>query len=201
MTRGRHNQASFRRKLDPIEKSVWRTENPLALLFKDVANFDAQNPVIGSLLREIDLGKRSANSDMIKKSLSKAHNINNTILLQRFKKFKEAPVNYNDNDDNDDDDNNDNNINNSKNFNYNNISLSPPPSPVKLGDIFETAPTSFNFNNIDLQQQQQQQQRQRQQPFDRFSTAAAPGTQVMSKIEKVIEKEKTKEKVTKNKNR
>ena len=160
VTRGRHNQASFRRKLDPIEKSVWRTENPLALLFKDVANFDAQNPVIGSLLREIDLGKRSANSDMIKKSLSKAHNINNTILLQRFKKFKEAPVNYNDNDDNDDDDNNDNNINNSKNFNYNNISLSPPPSPVKLGDIFETAPTSFNFNNIDLQQQQQQQQRQ-----------------------------------------
>ena len=198
MTRGRHNQASFRRKLDLIEKSVWRTENPLALLLK--ANFDAQNPVIGSLLREIDLGKRSANSDLIKKSLSKPRDINNTILLQRFKKFKEAPVNHNDNDDNDDDDNNGNNINNSKNFNYNNISLSPPLSPVKLGDIFETAPPSFNFNNIDLQQQQQQQ-RQRQQPFDRFSTAAAPGTQVMSKIEKVIEKEKTKEQVTKSKNR
>ena len=40
MTRGRHKQASFRRKLDPIEKSVWRTENPLLLLFKDIANFD-----------------------------------------------------------------------------------------------------------------------------------------------------------------
>ena len=93
---------------------------------------------------------------------------------------------YNDN--NDDDDNNDNNINNSKNFNYNNISLSPPPSPVKLGDIFETAPPSFNFNNVDLQQQQQQQQ-----PFDRFSTTPVPGTQIMSEIEKVIEKEKTKE--------
>ena len=58
VTRGRHNQASFRRKLDPIEKSVWRRENPLALLFKDVANFDAQNPVIGSLLGEIDLEKK-----------------------------------------------------------------------------------------------------------------------------------------------
>ena len=57
VTRGRHNQAIFRHKLDPIEKSVWRTENQLALLFKDVANFDAQNPVIGSFLREIDLGK------------------------------------------------------------------------------------------------------------------------------------------------
>ena len=84
MTRGRHNQASFRCKVDPIEKSVWRTENPLALLFKDVANFDVQNPVIGSLLREIDLGKRSTNSDLIKKSLSKAPDINDTILLQRF---------------------------------------------------------------------------------------------------------------------
>ena len=120
---------------------------------------------------------------MIKKSLSKAPDINDTILLQRFKKFKETTINYNDNDDDDN-----NNINNSKNFNYNNIFLDPPPSPVRLGDIFETAPPSFNFNNVNLQQQQQQQ---RQQPFDRFSTPAAPSTQVMSKIEKVIEKEKT----------
>ena len=65
VTRGRHNQASFHHKLDPIEKSVWRTEKPLALLFKDIANFDVQNPVIGSLLRDIDLGKRSTNSDLI----------------------------------------------------------------------------------------------------------------------------------------
>ena len=150
MTRGRHNQASFLRKLDSIEKSVWRTENLLALLFKDVANFDAQNPVIGSLLRESSL-------------ISTVPNINDTVLLHRFKKFKETPVNYNDNDD---DDNNDNNINNSKNINYNNISLSPPPSP-----------TSFNFNNVDLQQQQQQ--RQQHQPFDSFSTAAVPGEQVI----------------------
>ena len=55
VTRGTHNESSFRRKLDPIEKNVWRTENPLALLFKDVSNFDAENPVIGSLLREIFL--------------------------------------------------------------------------------------------------------------------------------------------------
>ena len=154
VTRGRHNQASFCRKLDPIEKSVWRTENPLALLFKDVANFDAQNPVIGSLLRELDLGKKSTNSDLIKKLLSKALDINDTIFLQRFKKFKETSINYNYN--YDDDGNNDNNINNSKNNNYNNISLGPPPSPIKLGDIFETSPPSFNFNNVNLQQEQQQ---------------------------------------------
>ena len=65
VTRGRRNQASFCRKLDPIEKSVWRTENPLVLLFKDIANFDAQNPVIGSLLREIDLGKSKTISTVV----------------------------------------------------------------------------------------------------------------------------------------
>ena len=84
VTRGIHNQAGFRSKLDPIEKSVWRTENTLALLFRDVPNFDAQNSVIGSLLREIDLGKRSTNNDLIKKSLSKGPDINDMILLQRF---------------------------------------------------------------------------------------------------------------------
>ena len=115
-------------------------------MFKDVTNFDAQNPVIGSLLREIDLGKNKTKSSLI----STAPDINGTILLHRFKKFKETPINYNDNDD---DDNNVNNINNSKNFNYNNISLSPPPSPVKVGGIFETALPSYNFNNVDLQQQ------------------------------------------------
>ena len=92
VTRGRHNQVIFLGKLDPIEKSVWRTENPLALLVKDIANFDAQNPIIGSLLREIDLGKRSTNSNSIKKSLSKAPDINDTILLQRFEKFKEIRI-------------------------------------------------------------------------------------------------------------
>ena len=173
VTRGRHN------KLDPIEKSVWRTENPLALLFKSVANFVAQNLIIGSLLREIDLGKNKTKNSLI----STAPDINDTVLLHRFKKFKETPINYNDNDD---DGNNDNNINNSKNNNYNNISLNAPPSPIKLSNIFETAPPSFNFNNVDLQQQQQQ-------PFDRFSTAAIQDEQIKSEIEKAVQKEKIKE--------
>ena len=55
--------------------------------------------------------------------------------------------------------------------------------------IFKTAPPSFNFNNVDLQKKK----KKKQLPFDRFSSAAVPGTQVMSEIEKVIEKEKTKE--------
>ena len=65
--RGRHNEASFRRKLDLIKKNVGRKENPLELLFKDVSNFGAQNPVIGSLLREIDLRKTDTLSNFFKK--------------------------------------------------------------------------------------------------------------------------------------
>ena len=65
-------EESIRGKLDPIKKSVWRTENPLVLLFKDVGTFDTQNPVIGSFLREIDLQKNDTNTALIKKSLSAA---------------------------------------------------------------------------------------------------------------------------------
>ena len=78
-----------------------------ALLFKDVATFDAQSPIIGSLLREIDLAKKRKESALIDKQLQGAPSVNDTILIQRFKKFKETPVNYNNN--NDDDDNDDNN--------------------------------------------------------------------------------------------
>ena len=93
VTKGRFNEASVRHKLDPIVKSVWRTKNTLALLFKDVATFDAQNPIICSLLREIDLAKNGKNSDLINKQLDKAPDINDTILIQRFKKFKDDPIN------------------------------------------------------------------------------------------------------------
>ena len=77
------------------------------MLFKDVATFDTQNPIVGSLLREIDLTKKGKNSDLINNQLRKAPDINDTILIQRFKKFKDDPVNFNNsNDNNYDDDNN-----------------------------------------------------------------------------------------------
>ena len=84
VTRGKHNEASFRRKLDPIEKNVWRKENPLELLFKDVSNFDAQNPFIGSLLREIDVGKKDTLSNFLKK----APDINDVVVKHRFDRLK-----------------------------------------------------------------------------------------------------------------
>ena len=33
-----------------------RNQNPIELLLKDIKRFNAQNPVIGSFIREIDIG-------------------------------------------------------------------------------------------------------------------------------------------------
>ena len=59
VTRDRINDASFRQKLDPISKNILRRQNPLELVFEDISTFDAENPIVGSLLREIDIKKSS----------------------------------------------------------------------------------------------------------------------------------------------
>ena len=58
VTNNRLNEASFRRRLDQISKHIITNENPIELLFKDVKHFDAKNPVIGSLIKEVDIGKK-----------------------------------------------------------------------------------------------------------------------------------------------
>ena len=58
VTRDRINNASFRQRLDPISKNILRRQNPLELVFEDISTFDAENPIVGSLLREIDIKKK-----------------------------------------------------------------------------------------------------------------------------------------------
>ena len=55
---GKLNSASFRRKLDPIFKNIIRNQNPMEFLFKNLKHFDAQNSVIGNLIKEIDIVKK-----------------------------------------------------------------------------------------------------------------------------------------------
>ena len=55
VTRDRINNANFRQKSDPICKNILRRQNPIELVFKDISTFDAQNPIIRSLLRELDV--------------------------------------------------------------------------------------------------------------------------------------------------
>ena len=59
VTRDRINDASFRQRLDPISKNILRRENPLELVFEGISTFDAENPIVGCLLREIDIKKSS----------------------------------------------------------------------------------------------------------------------------------------------
>ena len=66
VTRDRINNASFRQKLDPISKNILRRQNPLELVFEDISTFDAENPIVVSLLRELDLKKKQSDSDFIK---------------------------------------------------------------------------------------------------------------------------------------
>ena len=56
--RDRINNASFKQKLDPISKNILRSQNPLELVFEDISTFDAENPIVGFLLRELDFKKR-----------------------------------------------------------------------------------------------------------------------------------------------
>ena len=57
VTKNRINNASFREKLDPISKNILRRQNTLELVFEDISTFDAENPIVGSLLKELDVGK------------------------------------------------------------------------------------------------------------------------------------------------
>ena len=64
--RDRINDASFRQKLDPISKNIFRRQNLLELVFEDISTFDAENPTAGSLLRETDIKKMQSDSEFIK---------------------------------------------------------------------------------------------------------------------------------------
>ena len=65
--RDRINKASFRQRLDPIKKNILRRQNPIELVFEDILTFDAENPIVGSLLRELDGRKTLTAGDLVKK--------------------------------------------------------------------------------------------------------------------------------------
>ena len=67
VTSTRLNEASFRRRLDLISKNIIRNKNSIELLLKDVNHFDAQNPVIGCLIKKFDVGKKKDLSNFLDK--------------------------------------------------------------------------------------------------------------------------------------
>ena len=122
VTRDSLNNASFRQKLDPIDKNIFHRKNPHDLVFQDISTFDAQNPVVGSLLCELDIGKKDVASTLTRK----APNTIDMDIQSRLNALKENPTIFNSN--------NNNNCNNS----FPPIPPpSPPPSPTKKDNFFQ----------------------------------------------------------------
>ena len=94
----------MRQKLYPISKNI-RRQNRSELVFEDISTFDAENPIVGSLLKELDIGKKDVASKLMKKAPRPP--ILDDYLKNRLNKLKDRP------EPKDDDNNN----------------LSPPPSP------------------------------------------------------------------------
>ena len=106
-------EISFRQKLDLISKNIIRRQNALEIVSDNISTFHAENPIVGSLLRELYVGKKDVASDLVKKD-PRPPGLDNS-LRKRLNKLQDRPEQK-------DDDNND---------------ISPPlPSPPQ-------APPSF----------------------------------------------------------
>ena len=67
ITHDRPNNVSLRKRLDPISKNIILRQSSLELVFVCFRTFDAQNSVVSSLLRELDIGKKDIASDLLGK--------------------------------------------------------------------------------------------------------------------------------------
>ena len=95
---------------DPKYNYFRKNNNPLDVVYREQANFDVQNPIIGSLLKQINKGKTTYEG--IKKTLDKGPDPRALDLQERFTeifdKYKKKPNSflgrYFGSDDDDDDD-------------------------------------------------------------------------------------------------
>ena len=133
VTRDRINDASFRQKLDLISKNILRRQNPLELVFEDISTFDAENLIVGSLLRETDIKKKQSDSDFIESLRSQPGK--EFEIQKRLERLKGI-----------DNNNNNNNNNNAggggntggTNLNLDNYGLNQrPPSLLNIEDFID----------------------------------------------------------------
>ena len=134
VTRGRINNASFRQKLDPISRNIVQRQNPLELVFEDILTFDSENPIVGSLLREIDIRKKQTDSDFIKSLPSQPGK--EFEIKKRLDKLRGTTNNsFNNN-------NNNNNVN-PGGGGVDISGLGPSPTLPKIEDLIDNGPSLF----------------------------------------------------------
>ena len=98
---GGFNNASIRKELDTKYLSVMKKSNPIDVIFKDKAQFDVQNPMVGSLIAQVQQNKAKERAYL--KQLSQAPSIRDINIgrrLRELKDFNEGRVgDYRNNDD------------------------------------------------------------------------------------------------------
>ena len=130
ITNDRLSKASFKQKLDPISKNIIRNSNRLELAFKEISACHVPNPVIGSLLRKIDIEEKKDLHRILAKApnprdiriFAKAPNPQDIELLARLDKHRHFKNNT---------------INNNNNNNFPLQSPPPPPQPPRRNDFFQ----------------------------------------------------------------
>ena len=140
VTRDKINDASFRQKLDPISKNILRTQNPLELVFEDISTFDAENPIVGSFLRELDLKKKQSDSDFIKSLPSQPEK--EFEIKKSLDRLRQGGKNFSGKNNNSAGNNNNNNNNNNFDGGNNNL-FGPggePPSLTSTEDFLDGGP-------------------------------------------------------------
>ena len=134
VTDGKFNDVSVRRTHNTKYPSVIKKSNPIDVVSKDKAKFDTQNPIIGTLLTQIQSGK--TNEKVIEKQLRGAPSIKDSNIAERLERLKKYNRRNNDDDDDDDDD-------------YNDDDDDPPPTPIF--DAPPYYPSSPSENDTDIE--------------------------------------------------
>ena len=97
VARDRLNNTNFRQRIDPIAKKIFRRQNPLELVFQGISTIDAQNPILGSLLRELDTGKKDLASELTKKASKLGVDLDIQKRIQALRKDNRKFENNNNN--------------------------------------------------------------------------------------------------------
>ena len=104
-TNGSFNDASIRRTLHTKYPNVMKKSNPIDAVFKDKAKFDVQNPILGSLIAQVQENKARERAYM--KQLSQAPSITDINIgnsLKELRDFNDGNINDDRNNNNNDDD-------------------------------------------------------------------------------------------------
>ena len=103
VTDGGFNNASVCRELDTKYPSVMKKSNPIDAIFKDKVKFDMQNPVVGSLIAQVQENKKREREYL--EQLSGAPSVTDIDISRRLKELKDFNEGRDIGDDDNDDDN------------------------------------------------------------------------------------------------